>query len=256
MARRYNLFLGGNKRHYGMMDVAWESELTPPDQHVEYAEHLKPRHFVVPFHYDHYSENFQMWYREHQMRDLDVGDEITTHLLAAGTHIRSFVFNAKKSVPGTILEIEFYGVASDSPVDYDTLQDAVEKARAKVGEAQVAVYADPDNATKKQALADAKAAFAQAEKALMDASTSSIAKYEVDMEQDGLHHFEVNKFIQANGLVVTRLKKGTMMNTCWSSMVEVVHFNDQHGCTCGIEPCDTEFPNAECQPTQFGTRLK
>lgn len=246
MAKRYSIFLGGNKRHYGMMDVALESELTPFNAHVEYAAHLKRRHFVLPYHYSHYDENHQMWYRENGIRDLEVGDELVINLLAAGTKLNDYVFHNKTAVPGTKFEVEIHGSASDSPVDQEALYTAVDEAKAKLSKAQAALMAKMDDADLKKAVADAKKAVADAEKALMDAATEVVAKFEIDAAQAGFHRFEVNSFLQTNGLVVLRLKEGTMMNTCWSSMLDLVHFDDQHACACGVEPCETDYPDAEC----------
>lgn len=246
MAKRYSIFLGGNKRHYGMMDVAWEAELTPFNEHVEYAAHLKRRHFVLPYHYSHYGENEQMWYREQGMRDLQPGDELVINLLAAGTKLNDYVFNNKTAVPGTLFEIEIHGSASDSPVDQEKLFAAVEAAKAKLSKAQTALMANMDDAKLKAAVAEAKAGVVEAEKALMEASSEVVAKFEVDAAQQGFHYFKVDEFLQTNGVVVLRLKEGTMMNTCWSSMLDLVHFDDQHGCACGVEPCETDYPDPEC----------
>lgn len=254
MAKRYSVFAGGNKRHYGMMDVAWDADLTPADLHTEYAAHLKRRHFVLPFHYSHYDENFQMWYRENMISDLEAGDELVINLLAAGTKLNDYVFNNKASVPGTIFEIEILGSSSESPVDYEALQQALATARQKLAEAQLALQADADNPTKKQAVATAKANVDKAEKALIAASSEVVAKFEVEAGQAGFHFFEVNKFLQTNGLVIVRLKEGTMRGTCWSSMLDLVHFDDQHKCHCGVEPCDTVYPDAECRVDTSSSR--
>lgn len=247
MAKRYSIFLGGNKRHYGMTDVAWESELTPFNEHVEYAAHLKRRHFVLPYHYSHYGENEQMWFREQGIRDLQVGDELVINLLAAGSKLNDYVFNNKVAVPGTVFEIEIHGSASDSPVDLEALNAAVETERAKVTKAQTALMANDKDTQLKAAVTAAKAKLDEAEKALLAASSEVVSKFEVDASQQGFHRFEVNNFIQSNGLVVLRLKAGTMMGTCWSSMLDLVHFDDQHECACGVEPCETDYPDAECR---------
>lgn len=246
MAKRYNIFLGGNKRHYGPLDVAWESELTPFNEHVEYAAHLKRRHFVLPYHYSHYDENHQMWYREQQMRDLDVGDELVVNLLAAGSKLNDYVFNNKVAVPGTVFEVEIVGSASETPLDMDKLYEAVDAAKKALLEANTA-YAADQTTEKKAAVTKAKDAVAKAEENVYKALSTTVAKFEIDASQEGFHYFEVNQFLQTNGLVIVRLKEGSMIGTCWSSMLDLVHFDDQHGCVCGIEPCDTEYPDPECR---------
>lgn len=256
MAKRYSIFLGGNYRHDGHLDPAWKSDLTPFDDHVEYAAHLKRRHFVLPFHFSHYGDNEQMWYRSNGINDLSTGDELVLNLLGAGTKLNDYVFNNKVAVPGTVVELLFTGSAADSPVDHDGLYEAIEKAKENLSKAQTTLAADQENSDAKEVVKSAKKALKDAEKAVLAAQSSEVAKVEVDLGQQGFHHFEINKFLQTNGLVILRLKEGTMRNTCWSSMLDLVHFNDQHGCACGKDYCDTPYPQAECSPVYSGTKYR
>lgn len=247
MAKRYSIFLGGNKRHYGPLDVAWESDLTPFDEHVEYAAHLKRRHFVLPYHWSYGDENHQMWFREQGIRDLAVGDELAVGLLAAGSKLYDYVFNNKMPVEGTKFEIEILGSASDSPLDMDAITAKLDEAKAALTEAQTALAAaqTPENLA---AVTEKQEAVKTAEDEMYAALSQSVAKFEVDANKPGFHYFEVNKFLQTNGLVIVRLKEGTMVGSCWSSMLNLVHFDDQHGCACVNLPCETEYPEPECRP--------
>lgn len=71
------------------------------------------------------------------------------------------------------------------------------------------------------------------------ATKTLIQSHEVDFANAGLP-FSINEFLQTNGKVDVELSAGTLDNACFSVLTEVNWFDDQHGCSCGVLPCDTE----------------
>lgn len=244
---KYSLYLGGNKRSVVERgDAMRDAGLDPVDQHVEYAAHLKTRHKTLQFYYDDGHEHIRMWYRQKGLGVLPVGDEIETHLLAAGSMINDIVFHNKKAVESGKLKITLTGKAGDAPADLSTLSAAVETAKEELASAQAMANTDPTNADKKAAVTAAKKKHAAAEKALADASNTEVESFEVDLSKEGYTVLRSNKFLQSNGFITLKIEEGSLSGTCFTISASIENHNDQHGCSCYTAPCETPYPNPTC----------
>lgn len=243
----FNVFLGGDA-----LKFPWENWLdnnkSDPNGWHTYASHLKRTHFTVPFHFDRFSDYWNKWFVESDMTDLEVGQGLGINLLAAGSLIRETVVHVKKPLPGTKIKVQLMGKAADEPADVTALVAAVSEARKAYETAVSEANAAPDDASKKTAVKDAKKALDAADKAHDDATSTLIEEHEVDFSKAGFYRFKTDKFLQTNGMVNAILTEGTLANACFSVMIEVNNFDDQHGCSCGVIPCDTMYPDALCNP--------
>lgn len=243
----YDVFLGGDA-----LKFPWENwldnKVSDPNNWTTYASHLKRTNFTVPWHFDRFSDYWNKWFEESGMTDLEVGQGFGVNLLASGSRVKELVVHVKKALPGTKVKVKLLGTVGDAPTDVNQLTTAISEAKKAYEEAMSALNADPENAGKKKAVKDKKTALDAAEKALDDATATMFAEHEVDFAQAGFYSFPVDKFLQSNGGVHVVLSEGTLANACFSVMVEVNNFDDQHGCSCGVLPCDTMFPDPLCQP--------
>lgn len=241
------IYLGGNKRHY-LGDSMWDSDSTPSDRHVEYAAHLKVRHKCVQYHFDGAHEHTQMYLRQHEMADFDVNDEVAVILLAEGSHLQNVVFHNKKPAPGVKISVLVNGTASDKPTDLPGLLAAVTAAKdelsAKV--AELAAADEGEKPAKRQAKEEAEAKLAAAQKAYDDANATNVLTKDIDLEKTGYHLVRLDKMLQSNGDVSVVIKKGSLLDTCWTVSTDLVHHNDQHGCSCAPQPCETPYPDPLC----------
>lgn len=244
----YDVFLGGDA-----LKFPWENwldnKVSDPNQWTTYASHLKRTNFTVPWHFDRFSDYWNKWFEESGMTDLEVGQGFGINLLAAGSRVKELVVHVKKPLPGTKVKVQLLGTVGNAPTDVTALTTAVTDAKKAYEEAMSALNATPEDTAKKKAVKDKKAAVDEAEKALDAATTKMFVEHEVDFAQAGYYAFPIDKFLQSNGGVHAILSEGTLANACFSVMVEVNNFDDQHGCSCGVLPCDTFYPDPLCQPS-------
>lgn len=243
----YDVFLGGDKLKFPWENW-YDNGVSDPSDWTTYASHLKRTHFTVPFHFDRYSDVWNKWFEESGKTDLEVSDGFGVNLLAAGSLVREMVIHVKKPLEGTKMKFQLLGTTGDKPSDLTKLSKAIEDAKKAYEAAMAALNADPDNAGKKKAADDAKKAYNAAEASFDAATVKLIREEEVDFSQAGFYRFNIDKFLQSNGKVNAVLTAGTLSNACFSVMVEVNNFDDQHGCSCGVIPCDTLYPDPLCQP--------
>lgn len=243
----YNVFLGGDA-----LKFPWENWLdngvSDPNNWTTYASHLKRTNFTVPWHFDRYSDYWNKWFEESGITDLQVGQGFGVNLLAAGSRVKEVVVHVKKALPGTKVKVKLLGTVGNAPTDVNKLMTDIENAKKAYEAAVSALNAAPTDAAKKTAVATAKGKLDAAEKALDDSTAATVAEHEVEFSQAGFYTFPVDKFLQSNGGVQVLLAEGTLSNACFSVMVEVNSFDDQHGCSCGVLPCDTLYPDPLCQP--------
>lgn len=244
---KYNIYLGGNKRHtVGNGDAMWDAGLDPADQHVEYAAHLKTRHKTMQFYYDDGHEHMRMWYRQKGLTVLPVDDELGVILLAAGSFVNNIVVHNKKPVSDGKITVILNGLAGDAPSDMTALIASVTAAKDKVSKAQAQLNTDPTKASLKKALTTAKSELAEAEKALADANNTQIEQLDVDLTKAGYTVLRSAKFLQSNGDVTIKIKEGSLSGACFTVSASVENHNDQHGCSCYQAPCDTVYPEPQC----------
>lgn len=243
----YNVYLGGDA-----LKFPWENWLdnskSNPVAWDTYASHLKRTHFTVPFHFDRFSDYWNKWFEESGITDLEVGQGLGINLLAAGSLVREVVVQVKKPLPGTKVKVQMLGTIGDAPADVTALTDAIDKAKKAYETAVAEANAAPQDQGKKAAVTAAKKKLDDADKALAAATAQMFDEYEIDFTKAGFYRFPINKFLQTNGAVNAILTAGTLANACFSVMVEVNNFDDQHGCSCGVLPCDTQYPDPLCQP--------
>lgn len=243
---KYNIYLGGNKRNvaaYG--DAMWDSGLTPADQHVEYAAHLKTRHKTMQFYYDDGHEHMRMWYRQKGLGVLPVGDELGVILLAAGSMINNIVLHNKKPAEGKISVI-LNGTAGLEPTDDAAYAEKLKEAKDALAKAQAQANTNPTDKGLKAAVTAAKKAVADAEKAVADANNTEVAKFEVDLSKVGYVVVPTNEFLQTNGDITVKVDEGSLSGACFTVSASVESHNDQHGCSCYQAPCDTVYPDPLC----------
>lgn len=242
----YDVFLGGDKLKLPQ-DNWLDNSVSDPNMWMTYASHLKRTHFTVPFFFDRFSPLWTEWFNESGMADIGVGDGLGVTWLSRGSLINDLVINVKRPLAGTKIKVKMMGTTSDAPADVSALEDAVKKAKESYQDAVSALNASPGDAAKKKAVATAKAALQAAEDALVEATKAVFQEEEVDFSKAGFYRFPVDKLLQTNGKVDVMLEEGTLAGACFSVLVDVINFDDQHGCTCGQTPCDTTFPEALCK---------
>lgn len=244
----YNVFLGGDK--FKRPEDNWmDNNLSDFRKHLEYAGHLKRAHWVVPFVFDRFAPNtWESWFRESGLTDLEPGDSFGANLVAAGSFMNNLVFHNKKALPGTKLVLKLLGNTGDEPANVAALTEAIKTAKDAYDKAVTAVNASPEDEALKKAMTKAKKALDEAEDKLQKVSDDVVAEHEVDLSLAGFFRFPVGKLFQSNGMLYVELKEGTLMNACFTALFDVEYFDDEHGCHCGQLPCDTPYPDAECQP--------
>lgn len=53
-------------------------------------------------------------------------------------------------------------------------------------------------------------------------------------------------FLKEDAYLDVAIAGGNVKSSCFSIMVELVYFNDQHDCGCRREPCEVEYPEPMC----------
>lgn len=241
----YDVFLGGDKLK--LPQENWmDNSVSDPNMWMTYASHLKRTHFTVPFVFDRFSPVWVEWFKESGLTDLSTGDGLGATWLSRGSLINDLVVHVKRPLPGTKLKVKMMGTTADAPADVVALEDAVNAAKTAHQEAISALNASPDDAAKKKAVKDAKTALDAAEEALVEATKTVFQEEEIDFSKAGFYRFPVDKMLQTNGKVDVILEEGTLVGACFSVLVDVINFDDQHGCTCGQIPCDTPYPDPLC----------
>lgn len=246
----YNVFLGGDK-----LKFPWENWMdngvSDPQQWTTYAAHLKRTNFTVPWHFDRFSDVWNKWFEESGITDLEVGQGFGANLLAAGSELKYLVVHVKKALPGTKVKVQLLGTTGNEPADLSKLEKAIEDARKAYESAVAEANVAPEDAAKKKAVTKAKADVQKAEDEMAKATATLIQEHSVDFTNAGFYRFQIGEFLQTNGKVDVILEEGTLANACFSVMVEVNNFDDQHGCSCGVLPCETEYPDPLCQPANI-----
>lgn len=246
----FNVYRGGDK-----LKFPWENwvdaDQSNPNGWNPYAGHIKRTNFTPLFWFDRYSDHWNKWFEESGFTDLEVGQGLGAMLLAAGSDVKQVVVHVKKPLPGTKIKVQVLGTAGNEPADMSALQAAIDKAKADYQKAVDALNAAPEDAAKKKAVTAAKKALNDAEAAMAEATKMLIQEHEVDFANAGFYRFKVDEFLQTNGKVDVILTEGTLDNACFSVLTEVNWFDDQHGCSCGVLPCDTEYPEPLCQPAHI-----
>lgn len=246
---RYSIFYGGNKRNYDVKgDTMWDSDLKPFDLHVEYKEAMKTRHRVPQFWWDGAHEYVRMYLRQKEMVDFEVNDELAVVLLAEGSYLERTVFHNKKAAPGVRIKLICEGSVADTPANLEELARAVDDAKADYARKSALSAADPDNATKKTDKNTALQALRAAETAYVNAMKTQVFEKEIDLSVPGYTLIDNKGLFQSNGLMVVKVVSGSLLDTCWTVSPDVVHHNDEHGCSCYAPPCETVLPETPLCP--------
>lgn len=97
---RYSIFDGGNRRLF-----PWENDRNSgidPSYPVRYSAHLTNFHKVLRYHLDFQNEIFSTWVRDAMPTgQMEVNDELVTHLFGPGTVIRELAIQVKGVPPST-----------------------------------------------------------------------------------------------------------------------------------------------------------
>lgn len=212
---KHVLYAGGNKRNQ-----PWEPNIVSGNTHptVRYAAHLKTRHKVVEYALDMSSEDIQNYFRHQSLTKFTAGDEIATHLLGAGTFIKSVVLQVKAGVAPATADLVLSGLVGAAPLPLVGL-------------------VSPDEATDASAESTGNAGT----------ETDVAPVYAVPaLNLHGWFHFPVDMMLQDEGDL--SIKFGTDIAAgCFSIFVELIDFASEHECECPAIPCDTQFgPPLKC----------
>lgn len=254
MSNIYKVFLGGDKLKYPW-DNWMDNDLSNKNAKLEYAAHLKRTNYTVPFFFSRFAPHWNSWFVESEMTDIADGDAFEATWLAAGSLVKRIVFHNKTALPDTTVTLQLNGTVGEAPADLLALTKALEDAQTAYEKVHAASVKAPDDANLKTKATEAKTKVDEANKALQAATSTEIATHEVDLSKVGYFMFEVDKFLQTNGNLHIIKKSGTFNPACFSAFVEVNDFSDEHECHCGVVPCDTIYPDAQCTPDHAGHKL-